>query len=346
MSTIKSSEFGRELGRDGGAINVNDLSPEMDQALTDAGLTPADLRRVAGSDGQISGAMEWAKLFKVVDGFDSDGDRSTFLEQDAAGVETKAGALYDELKNEAERHRLAAQTRGIIHFGMRPESYREADKLDTVNPAANGGVHRIAGDYDGGVTFGGATHDLTTAAGSASFKAALVTEGMPTAQADELMKVVDKQVGKAKDEVALLGVSLWQVGTGDISANRLVLSGHQSAGTLWGGDSNTPSENQIALDTVGELAGIFTDGANKIDHLALSACNCGGQSDIDKYRTWFPNLDSVWAYDGFSPKAEGGAPGQLATWESLTDGDDPSRVDPKYDSVSTWNRRDGFRVHP
>ena len=346
MTTIKSGGFAQELGRDGGAINVNDLSPEMAKALADAGIGVGELRRVAGSDGQIRGDQEWGKLFKLVDGMDSDGNAATFLARDVAGTETKAGALYDELKAEADRHRLSAQTRGIIHFGMRPESYREADKLATLNGTASGGVHRIAGDYDGGVSFGGATHDLTTRAGCASFKAALVKEGMPAAKADELMKVVDKQVGKARDEVAMLGVSLWQVGTGAIPANRLVLSGHQSAGTLWGGDTNSPSENEIALDTVGELAAIFTEGANKIEHLALSACNCGGQSDIDKYRTWFPNLDSVWAYDGFSPKAEGGAPKQLATWETLTDGDDPSRVDPKYDSVSTWNKRDGFRVHP
>jgi hypothetical protein len=346
MTTIRNSGFARELGRDGGAINVNDLSPEMAKALAGAGVTVAQLRRVAGPDGQIRGDQEWAKLFKVVDGFDSDRNPATFLARDAAGTATKAGALYDELKAEADRHRLAAQTRGIIHFGMRPESYREADKLAAVNPRASGGVHRIAGDYDGSVSFKGATHDLTTPAGCASFKAALVKEGMPAAQADALIKVVDKQVGKARDEIALLGVSLWQVGTGAIPANRLVLSGHQSAGTLWGGDTSSPSENEIALDTVGELAAIFPQGANKIEHLALSACNCGGQADIDKYRTWFPNLDSVWAYDGFSPKAEGGAPKQLATWEKLTDGDDPSRVDPKFDSVSTWNKRDGFRVHP
>ena len=346
MSTIGSSGFGRELGRDGGAINVNDLSPEMEKALSSAGVRLSDLRKVAGADGQISGDQEWARLFKLVDRFDSDGNAGTFLARDAAGNETKAGALFDELKAEADRHRLAAQTRGIIHFGMRPESYREADKLAAVNPAASGGVHRIAGDFDGGVTFGGKTHDLTTRAGCASFKAALVKEGMPAARANELMKVVEKQVGKARDEIAQLGVSLWQVGTGAIPANRLVLSGHQSSGTLWGGDTNSPSENEIALDTVGELAAIFPQGAGKIEHLALSACNCGGQADIDKYRTWFPNLDSVWAYYGFSPKAEGGAPKQLATWENLTDGYDPSRVDPKYDSVSTWNRRDGFRVHP
>ena len=133
MTTIQSSGFARELGRDGGAINVNDLSPEMEKALADAGVRLADLRRAAGSDGQIRGDQEWAKLFKLVDRFDSDGNAGTFLARDAAGTETKAGALYDELKAEADRHRLAAQTRGIIHFGMRPESYREADKLAAVN---------------------------------------------------------------------------------------------------------------------------------------------------------------------------------------------------------------------
>jgi hypothetical protein len=344
MSTVKRSDFVTELGRDDGAINVNDLSPEMDQALADAGLDRGDLRRVAGSDGQIKGEKEWKKLFKLVDGLDTDGNGATFLDKDSAGTETKAGALHDELKSEVDRYRLAAQTRGVLHFGMRPESYREADRLATNNAAANGGVHRVAGDYDGGVPFGGATHDLTTSAGRSTFRAALVREGMPAAKADELMLVVGRQVDQAKDEVALLGVSLWQIGTGAMPASRLVLSGHQSGGTMWGGDTNYPSENEIALDTVGEVAAIFTDGASKIEHLAVSACNCGGQADIDKYRTWFPSLDSVWAYDGFSPKAEGNAPKQLATWESLTDGDDPSRVDPKYGSVSTWNRRDGFRV--
>ncbi len=345
MTSISKRGFAGDLGRDGGAINVNDLSPEMTRALTAAGLDAGDLRRVAGGDGQIKGDAEWGKLFKLVDGFDTDGNAGTFRAFDAAGAETKAGALFDELKDEANRHRLGAQTRGIIHLGMRPESYREADRLATANPATSGGVHRIAGDYDGGVAFGGATHDLATASGRTSFRGALVREGMPAAQADALLRVVGRQVEEARDEVALLGVSLWQVGTGAVPASRLVLSGHQSGGTLWGGDTSSPSENEIVLDTVGEVAAIFPGGAGKIEHLAVSACNCGGEDDITKYRSWFPNLDSVWAYDGFSPKAEGGAPRQLATWESLTDGDDPSRVDPRYASVSTWNRRDGFRVH-
>jgi hypothetical protein len=346
MTTIRKNEFAAELGRDGGAVNVNDVSPELDKALTDAGLDRGDLRRIAGRDGQIKGEREWGQLFKLVDGLDTDGNRATFLDRDSAGNETGAGALFGELKAETDRYRQAAQTRGIIHFGMRPESKAEADKLATANPGSRGGVQRVAGDYDGTASFGGASHDLTTAAGKASFRAALVGDGMPVAQADALMKLVGKQVDEAKDEVAMLGVKLWQVGTGAVPASRLVLSGHQNGGTLWGGDTDYPSQNRIALDTVGELAAVFPDGANRIEHLALSACNCGGQSDIDKYRRWFPNLDSVWAYDGFSPKAEGGAPGQLATWEGLTDGDDPSQVDPKYDSVSTWNRRDGFRVHP
>jgi hypothetical protein len=346
MTTISKGGFAAELGRDDGAINVNDLSPEMSKAFADAGIGLRDLRKVAVGDGQIKGNQEWGKLFKLVDGLDSDGNPGTFLAEDPAGTETRAGALFNELKAETDRHRQAAQTRGIIHFGMRPESYREADKLAAANPTANGGVHRIAGDYDGKVSFGGASHDLATAAGCKSFKAALVKDGMPAAKANALMKVVEKEVGQARDEVAMLGVSLWQVGRGDIPASRLVLSGHQSGGSLWGGDTSTPSENETTLETIGKVAGIFPEGAGKIEHLALSACNCGGQSDIDEYRKWFPNLDSVWAYDGFSPKAEGNAPKQLVTWESLTDGDDPSRVDPKYDSVATWNRRDGYRVHP
>ena len=92
---------------------------------------------------------------------------------------------------------------------------------------------------------------------------------------------------------------------------------------------------------VAAVARLHPEGAARIEHLAISSCNSGSGARL--LMTVFPNLESVWAYDGASPKAEHGAPVHLRRWEGLTDGDQPGRVDPGPRNVTTWNLEDGWQ---
>ena len=88
---------------------------------------------------------------------------------------------------------------------------------------------------------------------------------------------------------------------------------------------------------------VFPEGAKKIEHIAVSACFVAGQSNFEEMKRMFPNLKSAFGYDEFSPAAESGAPEHLRKWEKMTNGKDPSQVDPIAPKTATWNSADGVQ---
>jgi hypothetical protein len=346
--SITRREFVDQLASDGGSLNINDLSPEVAQKLADAKVTAADLARIAGGDAQISGKKEMGALFDLLDKVDHDHNSNTFVtstDTPAGPAPTQAGAAFQALKQEVADRRLASHSEGIVHLGMRPESDAEVRALENVTPASKGGVTAIrAYDSDGvvSITPGGRTFDLKTTAGQDDFKAALKAPplGMSDSRADKFMDAIRNTRATSRDEVAQLGLAMHRIGTGELKADRLVLSGHGTGDGIFGNGGSVDN------DTVRKLAEVFPEGAGKIHHLNLANCFSGGEETLDKYRSSFPNLKSVWAYNGFSPKAEEGAPVHLKDWAGKTDGDDPSRVDPRGSNVATWNKADGRKGFP
>ncbi len=343
MSTVNRTQFQRAMRK--GGINVNDMSPKLRASLAKAGVSEADVKKIGGRDGRISTAAEVNKLFKLVDGFDKNGSAYSFKSKDAGGVLTTSGKLYEGLKAEAQKNVQKARNQGVIHLGMRPASTREAAALKAANPKRNGGVHEIQGwKSDGVVSHGGKSHDLTKKVGLDSFEKSL-TKGkdkMPKAQAKKFVAFLKTQNRAARDEMAKLGLALHRTGKGDLPMNRIVLSGHGSPSGNISGDG----AGSFSLKDVEKLGKVFPKGAGKIEHAAVSACFCAGEANFEALRKAFPNLKSAMAYNGFSPKAETRAPKHLARWESITDGDDPSQVDPPYKGTATWNVADGTQGLP
>jgi len=335
VTTVSRNAFVAQLS---GGIDVRVLDPGLEQALAGAGIDAGQLRAIAGADGRIEGTHELRDLFELVDSLDRNGSSQSFV-AGRDGQTTLAGAVFDELKDEVARRRLAARTHGIVHIGMRPESSREAAALATANVGPGGGVHAIrAFESDGAVTLGGRRYDLTSAAGQTAFRDALVRDGMSTERADRFLSAVAKQGYQSRDEVAALGLALHKAGKGELSVSRLVLSGH-SGGRSVGGDGT----GTLTFDSVRELADVFPEGAGRIRHIAISGCFSADLDQVESFRKAFPRLDSVWAYDGFSPSAERGAPAHLRAWEGMTDGDSPAAVDPRMHDAMTWNARDGYQ---
>jgi len=169
MSTITRKEFAKEFS--GGAINVNDLSPENKEKLNKAGVTDKQLAKIAGKDGQISGAKEFKKLFKAVDKFDKNHSNNSFATERKDGTQTKSGIIHEALKSEVDKNRAKASRQGVIHLGMREESSKEADALEKGNKKAQGGVHRIKGyESEGEIKYNGKKLDLKTREGWPNFK--------------------------------------------------------------------------------------------------------------------------------------------------------------------------------
>ena len=340
MTTINRKEFVTDMNK--GGINVNDMSADNKEKLARAGVSQKDLVEIAGKDGQIRGNEEYNKLFKLLDKSDRNGSASSFETRGSDGAKTGSGKAYDALKSEVDRNIAKAQSQGVIHLGMRPASVKEADALEKANPASDGGVVRIEGyKSDGVLEYGGKTHDLKSREGLDSFRDALTSgpDKMSKEQAQKFADQLNTVKPESRDEMAQLGLSLHRAGKGELPVSRLVLSGHgEPNGKIKGDD-----KGEFRLTDLESLAKVFPEGAKKIEHVAVSACFIAGHSNFEDLRRTFPNLKSAFGYDEFSPAAESGAPEHLRKWEAMTDGDDPSQVDPKIHKTATWNSVDGVQ---
>ena len=343
MTTVNRKEFVSDMNK--GGINVNDMSAENKEKLTKAGVSQKDLVEVAGQDGQIRGSEEYSKLFKLLDKSDRNGSAKSFEAHGKDGAQTKSGAAYDALKSEVDRNIAKAKSQGVIHLGMRPASVKEADALAKANSTSEGGVVRIeAYKSDGVMEYGGKTHDLKTREGLDSFRDSLTTgpDKMPKEKAQKFVDQLNTMKPDSRDELAQLGLNLHRTGNGTLPVNRLVLSGHgEPNGTIKG-----DGQGEVRLADIEALTKVFPEGAGKIEHVAVSACFVAGQANFEEMKRMFPNMKSAFAYNSFSPAAESGAPEHLRRWESMTDGDDPSQVDPKFGKTATWNSADGMQGLP
>lgn len=98
-----------------GVIDVNNLSTKVKDQLgaSKSGVTEADLRAVAGTDGQIKGKDEFAELHKLLDKADgaSDGVATTKSKniKDGTVSDGKTAALYGALNDEVTANRALPQ---------------------------------------------------------------------------------------------------------------------------------------------------------------------------------------------------------------------------------------------
>jgi hypothetical protein len=336
-NSIRRSDFVNQLAGGDGTLNVNDLSPALEKRLEAAGVSHDDLVRIAGKDAQLRGTKEMTALFNLLDGLDARKDDTLTLKArtpDGSLEATVTGEAVEALQQEVEKRRQSSHEQGIVHLGMRAPSTAEVRALKEAT-GSKGQVYSIPAYAvsDGKVTIGGDRFDLGTPAGRDQFRQAVIAKGVPAARAQEFVDLLERANGPARDELALLGLSLHEIGAGTRKVNRMVFSGHGSGDELVGDRSG----ERISHETLKQLAQLFPAGAAKIEHLAMSSCFCAKDTELDVFREAFPNLKSWWGYNGMSPKAESAAPHHLRDWATKTDGDDPSAVDPRGVNAASWN---------
>lgn len=117
MSKITREQFISDFKRDGSdvPIDVKHLDPSTLEKLKKAGVTQADLVKIAGSDKKISGDAEYSELFKKVDSFENPNPSPREFEtRDANNVPTMSGEVYDALKLEVDRSLDLARSQGAL----------------------------------------------------------------------------------------------------------------------------------------------------------------------------------------------------------------------------------------
>jgi hypothetical protein len=136
-----------------------------------------------------------------------------------------------------------------------------------------------------------------------------------------------------------------QAEKGQIVLDRLVMSGHSDGVRLWGesGEKDESKPGVMVVDRdLGALARLFPKAAAQVQDIMFSACF--SINAVEFVRKAFPNLKSVWSYGGYSPSADQGSVGHIATWASATEGARTPGRSEKRGSNALWTRQKGFIV--
>ncbi|HET7180958.1 MAG TPA: hypothetical protein VFI15_01865 [Candidatus Limnocylindrales bacterium] len=157
-----------------------------------------------------------------------------------------------------------------------------------------------------------------------------------------MFKAADKNF---REQLAELMRWMNRAEKGQLIIDRLVMSGHSDGVRLWG-ESQEADESKPGIMVVdrdlGGLARLFPKAAAQVQDIMFSACFSINAVEIVKKA--FPNLQSVWSYGGYSPSADQGSVGHIATWAGATEGARTPTKGEKRGSNALWTREKGFIV--
>jgi len=230
--------------------------------------------------------------------------------------------------------------KSIVYVGMNAEAQHEVDELAGRTGAA--GITFIKpAKVQGQITHAGQTYDLNSPEGRLGFATAL---GLPADRASALASILEGTDDNARDEAGQLARTFREVEQNKRTIERIVLSGHSVGSGVWG-DGN----GYLSMSVIGNLALMFPKAAGQVQDLMMAACYSGGESKIPVYNAMFPNLKSVWAYDGSAPGSWSGAVPHINRWEKATrgeGGDTMSRTlatgTRKGENVAVWSAAKGY----
>jgi hypothetical protein len=142
-----------------------------------------------------------------------------------------------------------------------------------------------------------------------------------------------------KDTATGLIKAFFDAEHGAYNLERLVLSGHSDAEIIYG--EAVSSGSFEIIPTLQKLATFFPGAGQQVQDVMVSACFCMNPALVVQLAAIFPNVETIWAYQKFSPSAKsGGSLKELKRWEKLTRGDKQIRGGKK--GVATlWSRADG-----
>ncbi len=192
----------------------------------------------------------------------------------------------------------------------------------------------------------GRRFDLAAAVGVRDFVHVLA---LPNHQEQRLTAVLLIARPGARRELGELA-RIWSAAhRGEAIPARLMLSGHGDGFAIFGDDGDRLDDQDIV-----RLAQAMPEAAAQVRALHVAACQHGYEPRMAPFIDAFPNLDSVWAYAGFSPSGPP-AQRQQAIWERGTrglpsGGGELRRADARGlrrgDAVRVWTQNRGFDGPP
>ncbi len=216
----------------------------------------------------------------------------------------------------------------VLFVGMNPESAGPETAALAAAGVRTQSIRPRGGDLEGGF-------DLASPEGREGFVAGL---GLPQNLAADVTRVL---VRAPAGERGVLGqiAKAWAAGErGGAVPSRLVVSGHSGGQTVFGDDGS------ISLEQIRLLAQAMPRAASQIEDIHLSACSTRGNAVQGAiWREAFPNLKTMWAYNGSAPSPAGH---HLVAWAARTRGHkDGITLDASLRSakIAVWSASKGYQ---
>ena len=234
----------------------------------------------------------------------------------------------------------APVAKGVVYIGMNEGAKHEVRELR--KRLGNDGVAFVQPSHvQDVINHEGVRYDLNEEGDVQSFVSAL---GLSGERADALVDNISRQSKEGKDELAKLVILLNEAEIGERTIERIVFSGHSVGSGVWGDENGS-----LKFRHLQKTMEIFPQAARQVEDVLMAACYSGGHSTMDTYRSIFPNLKTIWAYDGSAPGAYSGAVPHILRWEAGTRGPSAERIDRdtarhtrKGENVATWSVVSGY----
>lgn len=133
----------------------------------------------------------------------------------------------------------------------------------------------------------------------------------------------------ALDEMVQFVDVLQKVEAGDMTMDRLVMSGHSTGDWVYSEADGNPG---VTFAQMTNLMQMFPKAQGGVQDLMLSACHTledsqwGDTRKGEQYKEMFPQLQSVWGYNGTSPSWKQGSSRHIQAWMNATEGNDLDKI--------------------
>lgn len=133
----------------------------------------------------------------------------------------------------------------------------------------------------------------------------------------------------ARDEMVQFVDVLQKVENGEMTMDRLVMSGHSTGDWVYSEAEGNPG---VTFAQMTNLMQMFPKAQGGVQDLMLSACHTledsqwGDTRKGEQYKEMFPQLQSVWGYNGTSPSWKQNSSGHIQAWMNATEGNDLDKI--------------------
>jgi hypothetical protein len=171
----------------------------------------------------------------------------------------------------------------------------------------------------------------------ANLKTAIDSLGLPADVAENVLGAI-KDNAKAqlygRDELFNLARIWAEAEKGGDIPDRFMLSSHHTS--HWYGDDDYGDVKEGAFNA---LAKAMPKAADQVRHVGLFGCFTAGMNRVEEFQEMFPNMKSLWFYEGISAGAGNGSVFHMKEWDLATMGN--KSFDEALDTLAT--RYAGFR---